>query len=213
MYSKGVESMSIEIGNMPISGAQSINSVNSGKNEKGASSVVEEEAYAVSQSNEKPSQFSIDYDKIKALKADYHKGYGAFKQMVSTLLQKQGQKSREIMNKIFGENGDFENVTNLGKMMASLDVDDETRAQAASLIDENGEFGVKQLSQNILDFAKAVSGSDPSKIKEMKEAFLKGFSEAERVWGGTLPEISYRTKEAVLAGFEEWENSQNLQSN
>ena len=67
--------------------------------------------------------------------------------------------------------------------MASLDVDDETRAEAASLIGEDGDLGVNQVSKNILDFAKAASGGDPSKIEELKQAFLKGFSEAERVLG------------------------------
>ena len=199
--------MSIEISGNPVHEAQSIHSINAKHGAQTASFDVNEvEAYAVSKSDEKRNQFSIDYDKVRALKSDYRKSYGAFKQMVSTLLQKQGQKSQDLMNKIFGGKGDFENVTDLGKIMASLNVDDETRAQAASLIGEDGEWGVKQVSQNILDFAKAVSGSDPSKIEEMKAAFLKGFSEAERVWGGALPEISYRTKEAVLAGFQEWEN-------
>jgi hypothetical protein len=198
--------MSIEISGNPVHEAQSINSINAKQGVQTASfDVNEEEAYAVSKSGEKSNQFSIDYDKVRALKSDYRKGYGAYKQMVSTLLQKQGQKSQDLMNKIFGGKGDFENVTDLGKIMTSLNVDDETRAQAASLIDEDGIWGVKQVSQNILDFAKAVSGSDTSKIEEMKAAFLKGFSEAERVWGGALPEISYRTKAAVLAGFKEWE--------
>ncbi|MEL7602325.1 MAG: hypothetical protein AAGU77_04140 [Bacillota bacterium] len=199
--------MSIEISGNPVHEAQSIHSINAKHGAQTASFDVNEvEAYAVSKSDEKPNQFSIDYDKVRALKSDYRKSYGTFKQMVSTLLQKQGQKSQDLMNKIFGGKGDFENITDLGEIMASLDVDDETRAQAVSLIGEDGEWGVKQVSQNILDFAKAVSGSDTSKIEEMKEAFLKGFSEAERVWGGALPEISYRTKEAVLAGFQEWEN-------
>ena len=200
--------MSIGISGNSAYDAQNIGSFKDSKPSAYAASaaVQDEEAYAVSKSDEKSNQFSIDYDKVRALKSDYRKGYGAFKQMVSTLLQKQGQKSQDLMNKIFGGKGDFENVTDLGKIMASLNVDDETRAQAASLIGEDGAWGVKQVSQNILDFAKAVSGSDTSKIEEMKAAFLKGFSEAERVWGGALPEISYRTKEVVLAGFKQWES-------
>lgn len=203
--------MSIEISNKPVYDAQKVSPIKDSKyaSYTASSAVEEEEAYAISKSGEKPDQFAIDYDKVRSLKSDYRKSYSAFTQMVSTLLQKQGQKSQDLMSKILRGNGDFENVTDLGNIMASLDVDDETRAQAASLIAEDGVWGAKQVSQNILDFAKAVSGSDPSKIEEMKEAFLKGFSEAERVWGGELPEISYRTKEAVLAGFKEWENSQN----
>jgi len=204
--------MSLEIHNASISDIRGINAVsNSRQNASATSGVDEEEAYSVSKSDDKPSQFKVDYDKIRSLKADYKKGYSAFRHMVSTLLQKQGQKSQDVLKKIFGENGNFDNVTDLGKVMASLEVDDETRAEAASLIGENGDLGVNQISKNILDFAKAASGGDPSKIEELKQAFLKGFSEAERAWGGSLPQISYQTKEAVLKGFEEWEKSNTAQ--
>ena len=40
----------------------------------------------------------------------------------------------------------------------------------------------------------------------LKEAFLAGFEKAEESWGGSLPEICQETKEAVLQGFEDWEN-------
>lgn len=204
--------MSLEIQNTSVGDIRGINAVaNSRQNSSVASGMEEEEAYSVSKSGDKPSRFEVDYDKIRSLKADYRKGYSAFRHMVSTLLQKQGQKSQDVLKKIFGENGNFEGVTDLGKVMASLDVDDETRAQAASLIGENGDLGVNQVSKNILDFAKAASGGDPSKIEELKQAFLKGFSEAERVWGGSLPQISYQTKQAVLKGFEDWEKSNTAQ--
>lgn len=174
-----------------------------GQNASGQAPVSEEEAYKVSTGAERSSKFQVDYDKINALKADYRKGYTAFRQMVSALFQKQGEATRSILERIFGENGNFEGVTNLGETLASLQVDEETRAEAASLIGEDGAWGVKQVSQNILSFAKAAAGGDPEKLETMKNAFLKGFAEAERVWGGKLPEISYKTKEAVLAGFDE----------
>ncbi len=199
--------MSLEIHNSSVGDIRGINAVANSRQNSSVASGKEEEAYSVSKSGNNPSQFEVDYDKIRSLKADYRKGYSAFRHMVTTLLHKQGQKSQDILKKIFGENGNFENVTDLGKVMASLDVDDETRAEAASLIGEDGDLGVNQVSKNILDFAKAASGGDPSKIEELKQAFLKGLSEAEHVWGGSLPQISYQTKEAVLKGFEEWENS------
>ena len=149
--------MSIEISNKPVYDAQNVSSIKDTKygSNTASSPVDEEEAYAVSKSGEKPNQFAIDYDKIRSLKSDYKKGYGAFTQMVSTLLQKQGQKSQDLMSKIFGGNGDFENVTDLGNIMASLDVDGETRAQAASLIEEDGIWGAKQVSQKHTGFCKS----------------------------------------------------------
>lgn len=164
-----------------------------------------EKAYEVSES-EKKSSFTVDYNKISALKADYRKGYNAFRQMVSTLVQKQGAAADGLINRIFGAGGNFEGVTNLKDAIAELDVDEGTRAEAAKLVGEDGPWGVKQVSENILNFAKAAAGGDPEKLDKMKAAFLKGFEQAEKAWGGKLPEISYKTKQAVLDGFDAAQN-------
>ena len=169
---------------------------------KGVAEKTDEKAYELS-AGEKANSFKVDYAKINALKTDYRKGYNAFRQMVSELLVKQGSKSAGILEHIFGSGGNFKGVTNLGETLASLEVDEATRAKAAELISEDGAWGVKQVSQNILNFAKAAAGNDPEKLEKMKAAFLKGFEQAEQVWGGKLPDISYKTKDAVLAGFDE----------
>jgi hypothetical protein len=169
---------------------------------KGVAEKTDDKAYEMS-AGKKANSFQVDYAKINALKADYRKGYNAFRQMVSELFAKQGAASEGILERIFGLGDNFEGVKDLGKTLASLEVDEATRAKAATLVSEDGAWGVKQVSQNILNFAKAAAGNDPEKLEKMKEAFLKGFEQAEQVWGGKLPEISYKTKEAVLAGFDE----------
>ena len=83
-------------------------------------------------------------------------------------------------------------------------VDAATKAQAQADIAEDGYWGVEQTSDRIVDFAKALSGGDPDKIEELKEAFLKGFKQAEETWGGELPEISKKTYDAVLEKFDAW---------
>lgn len=85
-------------------------------------------------------------------------------------------------------------------------VDAATKAQAEADIAEDGYWGVNQTSDRIVDFAKALCGGDPDKIEEMKEAFKKGFKQAEETWGGELPEISKKTYDAVLEKFDAWAN-------
>ena len=82
-------------------------------------------------------------------------------------------------------------------------VDAATKAQAQADIAEDGYWGVEQTSDRMIDFAKALSGGDPSKIEEMREAFEKGFKMAEKKWGGELPEISKKTYDAVMKKFDE----------
>ena len=41
----------------------------------------------------------------------------------------------------------------------------------------------------------------------MQAAFEKGFAQAEKTWGGKLPDISYQTKDAVSKKFEDYYKS------
>ena len=83
-------------------------------------------------------------------------------------------------------------------------VDAATKAQAQADIAEDGYWGVEQTSSRILDFAKALTGGDPDKIEEMRDAFEKGFKQATETWGGELPEISQKTYDATMKKFDDW---------
>ena len=37
----------------------------------------------------------------------------------------------------------------------------------------------------------------------MRKAFEKGYKQAEKTWGGELPEISKQTYDAVMKGFDD----------
>lgn len=80
-------------------------------------------------------------------------------------------------------------------------VDAETKAQAQADIAEDGYWGVNQTSDRIIDFAQALTGGDPSKLQSMMDAFKKGYEQAEKTWGGKLPEISQKTYDAVIEKF------------
>lgn len=81
------------------------------------------------------------------------------------------------------------------------EVDSETKAKAQQAISEDGEYGVKKVSERLFDFALALSGGDEEKMKKMEEAFEEGFKEATKSWGGELPEISKQTYDAVKEKF------------
>jgi len=88
----------------------------------------------------------------------------------------------------------------------SLSAEDQQKiiAQAQKDIGEDGYYGVKQTSQRILDFAKAVTGGDPSKIDLMRRTAEKAFDSVRQLAGGKLPDISQQTYDAVMKGFDEW---------
>lgn len=74
------------------------------------------------------------------------------------------------------------------------------------MIAEDGPLGVETTSGKIVDFAKALSGGDKGKLEELKGAIEKGFNEAKRILGGTLPEISQKTYDSIMDKLSAWEN-------
>ena len=81
-------------------------------------------------------------------------------------------------------------------------VDEAAVAQAKEDIAEGGYWSVDKTSERILDFAVALAGDDPDNLSKMLEAFKTGYSKAEELWGGELPEISKQTYDSVLDKFD-----------
>ena len=103
-------------------------------------------------------------------------------------------------------NGDDED--SIWRFLASgkFTVSAAAKEEAQKAISEDGFYGVKNTSDRILEMAKALTGGDPGKIEEMRDAFKKGFDQATKSWGQALPEISSKTYDAVMEGFDNWAN-------
>ena len=129
---------------------------------------------------------------ISRLKADAEARTQQLQQLVQQMISKQGNA--------YGQAND------MWKFLASgnFTVDAQTKAQAQADIAEDGYWGVKQTSERIFDFAKALSGGDMDKMKEMQAAFEKAFKQATKTWGKELPQISQDTRSAVNKLFEDF---------
>lgn len=85
-----------------------------------------------------------------------------------------------------------------------IDISQLSQEEAQALIADDGYFGVEQTSDRIVDFAIATAGGDPSRLAAIKEGVDKGFNEALEAFGGTLPDISYDTYDAVMKKLDQW---------
>ncbi len=146
-----------------------------------------------------PSNVNTDYVKknsalINKLKADSDARVSQLRGLVETMMKKQGAA--------------IGNADSMWQFLAggNFTVSADVKAQAQADIAEDGYWGVEQTSDRILDFAKALSGSNPEKADELLAAFKKGFSQATKSWGKTLPDISQRTYDAVIKKFDAWKN-------
>jgi hypothetical protein len=70
-------------------------------------------------------------------------------------------------------------------------------------------WGAEKTANRILDFAKSLAGNDPKNFETVKNAFVKGFGECKKIWGGELPDVCGDTYDRVMQGFDDWEKELN----
>ena len=128
---------------------------------------------------------------VKQLKADQESRQ---QQLTNIVKQMMGQQATT-----FATSDD-----SMWKFLAKGDftVDAETKAKAQKDIAEDGYWGVEQTSDRIVSFATALAGDDSKALEKMRDAFVKGYKQAEKQWGGKLPDISQRTYDAVMKKFD-----------
>lgn len=159
---------------------------NTGQAEKAAKTQVD--AYIPS----KPST-DINYKKpdntslIEKLKAESEQAHEQLRNLVRQLLERQGMRFQDVIS---GEK--------------ELVVDEEARLQAQAAIGEGGPSSPENVSDRIVEFAKAISGGDKSKFELLKGAIQDGFEAARQALGGTLPDISNKTYDLVMEKLDRW---------
>ena len=148
------------------------------------------------------------YEPSKETAAPVKKNYKSDPQLIAKLKADADARTaqlRSLVEKMMSKQANtYGNANDIWKFLASgnYTVDPATKAQAQADIAEDGYWGVEQTSDRILDFANALTGGDPDKIEEMRNAFMKGYKQAEKTWGGKLPDISQRTYDAVMEKFD-----------
>lgn len=137
--------------------------------------------------NKKP-----DAADIAALKAEADKATENLRKLVEELILKQNKNYKASTES-------SSNDTPAQPAISSADI-----AAAKAAISEDGDFGVKAVSDRLVDFAIKVSGGDKSKLSELVSAIDKGFAAAKSVLGGELPEICKKTYDETMKKLNDW---------
>lgn len=148
--------------------------------------------YTKSEATEKKQTAKYDAATIEKMKAEAEMKTAQLRSLVEKMLLKQGQKFTTLADA-------FDMIKD-----GTIDVDDETAAEAQKEVADDGYWGVEQTSERLFSFAKALAGNDPTKADSMLDALQKGFDEATKCWGGELPEICQKTLEATQKKLTDW---------
>lgn len=149
-------------------------------------------AYEKSDAAEKKQPVKYDAATIEKMKAEAEMKTAQLRSLVEKMLLKQGQKFTTLADA-------FDMIKE-----GTIEVDDETAAEAAKEVADDGYWGIEQTSERMFSFAKALAGNDPTKADSMLEALQKGYDEAAKQWGGELPEICQKTLEATKKKLTDW---------
>lgn len=136
----------------------------------------------------------LDAADIDSLKAESEAATENLRKLVEQLILKQNKNY-----KISAEDSSEDLLNKLG--ITTEDVEAATQA-----VSEDGEFGVKAVSDRLVDFAISISGGDKSKLSELISAIDEGFAAAKQALGGELPEISQKTYDETMRKLNEWAN-------
>lgn len=133
---------------------------------------------------------------VSKLKADQEARMASMQSLVEKLLNKQGNTFS------------LANGTNLAATFrdAAKNADPQTIKDAQASIADDGYWGVNQTSDRLVSMAIALSGGDNEKADEMMAAIEKGYKQATRAWGESLPDICQRTMEATRQKMDDWKN-------
>lgn len=88
---------------------------------------------------------------------------------------------------------DFASIGYTGKNPLAMNSD-----ELNALISEDGFFGVANTANRIADFVINGAGDDLEKLQKGFEGMKQGFAEAERMWGGSLPQIGQETIDKAI---------------
>lgn len=165
--------------------------------EKAAASVpAETNGVIYEKSTQKATQKAKSYHNnpeiVARLKADAEQRTQQLQDLVKDMMSKQGNA--------------YGSANSMWKFLSggNFTVDAATKSKAQADIAEDGYWGVNKTSDRILEFAEALSGGEPKKMEEMRNAFIKGYKQATGTWGKDLPDISSRTYDAVMEKFDKY---------
>lgn len=131
---------------------------------------------------------------IAELKKETEKLYNSLKTVVEKLLQQQGFSFQDF------QDGEID--------LRDIEVDDETRAEAAVQVADDGPLGAEAVSERIVKFAIALSGGDPSRLETIKKAIDAGFDVVKDIVG-ELPEVSLKTYDLIFEKLDKWDQEKN----
>lgn len=107
---------------------------------------------------------------------------------IASLLNNDFAKANVIFSQL-----DLSNIGYAGKNPLAMNQQELTQ-----LVSEDGFFGMENTASRIADFVINGAGDDLEKLQKGFEGMKRGFEEAEKLWGSSLPQLSQDTIDKAI---------------
>ncbi|MGB1226913.1 MAG: hypothetical protein ACPG9K_03400 [Poseidonibacter sp.] len=116
--------------------------------------------------------------------------------------------AQQILTNLVSGNSEYAsffegNTTQSGMSLESIGYEGKaftelTQGEASALVSEGGFFGIEETSQRVTSFVIDMTGDNIEALQESRVGLVQGFEEAQKLFGGELPDISVKTQEKTL---------------
>ncbi len=130
--------------------------------------------------------------------AEFVASYSEFRLDIQYTTEPQFQNQGGIQQFFQNKEFDFSQLEHDGRPIL-----DFTPEEAGELVSADGYWGVTKTAERLAAFVLNGAGENIEKLQAGREGIIRGFKEAEHIWGGQLPGISYDTLEKALAPIDE----------
>ena len=109
----------------------------------------------------------------------------------------------QVKSEIIDQNNLVQSLESFQKKNPVHNIDFDHPTPASQNLFEDGYWGVKQTADRLANFVILGAGDNLEKMRMGREGIIRGFKEAEGIWGEQLPDISYKTLETALAKIDD----------
>ncbi|ONI45835.1 hypothetical protein AN641_03040 [Candidatus Epulonipiscioides gigas] len=163
---------------------------------------------------QKPQPKGLSTEQINALRDSFEQQENSWISQM-TQASANNQSNQYILSQLSTEGGlnnlfsqqMQDNLTSVfGSLEAAVPELATTPEGAAAAIAEGGAYSVENVADRLFTFAEEMTGGDPEKMEEMKEAVKQGFKEAgmDLETGAGMPDITFDTYEATMKKFDDY---------
>jgi hypothetical protein len=133
----------------------------------------------------------MNYLNVKS--AEVSQGNTSAQQVLSNLIHGDNEYINFFEGKTTQSGLSLKSIGYEGKALNQL-----TQGEAKELVSDGGFFGMDATSTRVTSFVISMTGDNVEALQESRKGLVQGFEQAQKLFGGQLPELSLKTQERSL---------------